>query len=232
MRNLRLCRKPQSCLALPTQRLSFVDSWRIMQASSRGSHNVTSCHPSSAAGEGPAQLPIGVALRPLPGELELCGAMTSLYRRDRPAGPDLVQWNLVSSRANTFRGVHVHLTHSDYLCVISGEMLLGLHDMRPWSPTYKLAVHQRLRGEEPCSIAIPPRVAHGFYFPSEAIHIYAVSHYWNPADELGCRWDDADLGLSWPTKDPLLSPRDAGASSYRELARALNTTHTGHVDHP
>lgn len=132
-----------------------------------------------------------------------------------------VQWNLVNSRPNTLRGVHVHVAHWDYLCVVSGEMLLGLHDMRPHSPTYRLAVQQRLSGAAPCSIAIPPGVAHGFYFASETCYFYAVSHYWNLSDELGCRWDDPELGLSWPTKSPLLSERDASAPSHGELARAF-----------
>ena len=100
-------------------------------------------------------------------------------------------------------------------------MLLGLHDMRPRSPTYMLSVLQRLAGDRPSSIAIPPGVAHGFYFATPTTYCYAVSHYWNPSDELGCRWNDPMLGLAWPTTDVLLSPRDAGASGYEELARAL-----------
>jgi dTDP-4-dehydrorhamnose 3,5-epimerase len=147
--------------------------------------------------------------------------MTELYRRDWQLDVVPVQWNLVSSRANTLRGVHVHLAHWDYLCVISGEMLLGLHDMRPHSPTYRLAVQRPLPADAPCSIALPPGVAHGFYFASETTYFYAVSQYWNPSDELGCRWDDPELGLSWPTADPLLSERDAHAPTYGELARAF-----------
>lgn len=187
---------------------------------------------SSSATEVSAQLPVGVALQVLPRKADGYGCMIGLYRRDRQAGPDLVQWNVVSSRVDTLRGVHVHRTHSDYLCVISGEMLLGLHDMRPWSPTYKLAVQQWLRAEEPCTVAIPPGVAHGFYFPSDAVHIYAVSHYWNPADELGCRWNDADLDLPWPTKNPLLSLRDAGAPTYRELTDTLTGVERWHIPSP
>jgi dTDP-4-dehydrorhamnose 3,5-epimerase len=149
--------------------------------------------------------------------------VTELYREDWNLDIVPVQWNLVSSRANTLRGVHVHLDHNDYLCVLAGEMLLGLHDMRPDSPSYRLSTQVRLRGDAACSIAIPPGVAHGFYFAAETSYFYAVSHYWNPADELGCRWDDPEHGLFWPTRDPLLSPRDASAPSYGELMQALNT---------
>jgi dTDP-4-dehydrorhamnose 3,5-epimerase len=166
-------------------------------------------------------LPWGVSLRALRDTRDQAGTMTELYRREWRLDIAPVQWNLVSSRPNALRGVHAHLTHADYLCVLRGELLLGLHDMRTSSPTYRLAVHQLLSGEAPCSIAIPPGVAHGFYVAAETNYFYAVSHYWNPADELGCRWDDPALDLSWPTASPLLSPRDADAPSYGALARAL-----------
>jgi hypothetical protein len=65
------------------------------------------------------------------------------------------------------------------------------------------------------------RLAHGFYLASATSHCCGVSHYWNPADELGCRWDDPILDLARPTINPLLSPRDANESSYRELERRL-----------
>ena len=166
-------------------------------------------------------LPIGVSLRRLASEHRSESETTELYRRDWQMDVVPVQWNLVSTRPNTLRGVHVHTKHWDYLHVISGEMLLGLHDMRPRSPTYMLSVLQRLAGDRPSSIAIPPGVAHGFYFATPTTYCYAVSHYWNPSDELGCRWNDPMLGLAWPATEVLLSPRDADAPGYEELARAL-----------
>ena len=43
----------------------------------------------------------------------------------------------------------------------------------------------------------------------------------DPSDEFGCRWDDPDLGFAWPIADPLLSLRDAAASDYGDLTRAV-----------
>lgn len=176
----------------------------------------------SASPSKSVQLPVGVLLRALPDGSDEAGGRTQLYRADWQLDVMPVQWNFVSSRANTLRGVHVHPTHADYLCVLRGEMLLALHDMRPRSPTYRLSVHQVLSGERPCSASIPPGVAHGFYFASETSYVYAVDHYWSLADELGCRWDDPELGLAWPTTNPLLSARDASAPSYVEMARDLS----------
>ena len=168
-----------------------------------------------------AQLPTGVSLRPLHEQNDGPVRMTQIYRREWPIEVVPVQWNLVNTVANTLRGVHVHRAHWEYLFVVSGEMLIGLHDMRPGSPTYRMSAQRRLQGESPCSIAVPPGVAHGFYFASAATYLYAVSHYWTPSDEFGCRWDDPELGLSWPAAEPLLSPRDATAAGYADLVLAL-----------
>lgn len=167
-----------------------------------------------------ARLPEGVALRELSDDGNAREG-TEIYRDDWQLDVAPVQWNFVSSRSNTLRGVHAHPSHWDYLQVVSGELLLGLHDLRPNSPTYRLAAEYRLAGDRPVGIAIPPGVAHGFYFASPTTYLYALSCYWTIGGEFGCRWDDPALGLSWPTSDPLLSPRDANAWSYDHLAEAV-----------
>jgi dTDP-4-dehydrorhamnose 3,5-epimerase len=168
-----------------------------------------------------ARLPVGVALRELPRWDDCVQEATQIYRADWELNLAPIQWNLVASKPNALRGVHVHTDHWDYLHIMNGEMLLGLHDLRPWSPTYRLAAQLRLTSDRPTGIAIPPGVAHGFYFAVLTTYFYALSHYWMPSDDLGCRWDDPELGIFWPTSDPLLSPRDAMAQSYRALAKEL-----------
>ena len=182
-------------------------------------HGAKPAHSSAASPN--TRLPDGVALRALPDRKDGVQQVTEVYRGDWQLDVAPAQWNFVFSKPNTLRGVHAHLDHWDYLHVVSGEMLLGLHDLRPDSPTYRLAVQCRLAGDRPAGIAIPPGVAHGFYFASATTYFYALSHYWTPTGDLGCRWDDPALGLSWPTSDPLLSQRDASASSYEDLAKAI-----------
>jgi len=45
------------------------------------------------------------------------GALTEIFRGDWPDVAAPVQWNFVHSEANVLRGVHVHVTHVDYLVV-------------------------------------------------------------------------------------------------------------------
>lgn len=179
-------------------------------------------------------LPLGTSLHGLSSRHDPGGTEIQLHARagngDGGAGPgpvalNLVQWNLVQSEPNTLRGVHVHIRHWDYLHVALGAMTLGLHDMRPWSATHGLSALLRLSGDTPAAIAIPPGVAHGFYFAGAAHYLYAVSEYWSPSDELGCRWDDPALRLDWPAVDPALSQRDRAAAGYRGLVDDLADAH-------
>lgn len=157
------------------------------------------------------ELPEGVLLTRLVRHCDRRGVFLEAFRASWGTDIEPVQWNAVHSCENVLRGVHVHRSHADYLTVLSGNLLLGLRDIRADSPTNGNAAMLEISAVQPLAVTIPPGVAHGFYFPEPSIHLYAVSHYWDPADELGCRFDDDGLGLDWPSKSPLLSVRDAEA---------------------
>lgn len=167
------------------------------------------------------ELPAGVELRALEPNRDERGVFTELFREEWAAREPYVQWNAVRSRPGVLRGVHVHVTHHDYLTVVDGEMVLGLCDLRPDSPTHGLGAAITIAAGAPSAVAIPPGVAHGFHFAEPCVHVYAVSHYWDPADELGCRWDDPGLAIPWAIEQPLISPRDAALPSLGELRAEL-----------
>lgn len=169
-------------------------------------------------------MPDGVELRELTPNADERGVFTEILRVEWGLPSEFVQWNAVSSRAKTLRGVHVHPRHWDYLVMAAGTMRLGLADLRPESPTHGLACCLELRAEAPCAGIIPPGVAHGFYFPEDSVHIYGVSHYWDTADELGCRWDDPEMAIPWGEIEPrFVSERDLELPSLGELAGPLAT---------
>ncbi|MGO4622601.1 dTDP-4-dehydrorhamnose 3,5-epimerase family protein [Ensifer sp. 2TAB8] len=165
----------------------------------------------------PLALPPGVLIRPLNPHTDDRGVFLEAFREEWSTGCDPVQWNVVGSEIDVLRGVHVHVTHSDYLLVISGRMILGLHDIRPNRQEDRISSTLNLHATQPIAVTIPPGVCHGFYFPEPAIHMYAVSHYWDPSDELGCRFDQPELRIPWPNVAPKLSERDRLACSYEEM---------------
>jgi dTDP-4-dehydrorhamnose 3,5-epimerase len=164
-------------------------------------------------------LPGGVSLVPLTPHPDDRGVFTELYRASWDTGVAPVQWNAVGSRPNVLRGVHVHRRHADYLTLAAGRATIGLHDLRPGSPTEGFGVTLELDAATPSALVIPVGVAHGFYFHEPSIHVYAVSHEFDPADELGCRWDDPGLGIEWPCAEPLISERDRDLGSLDDLRR-------------
>lgn len=167
-------------------------------------------------------LPDGVEVFDLTPHPDDRGIFTELYREEWGSQVRPIQWNAVHSKAGVLRGVHVHPRHADYLTMASGHMTLGLCDLRPESATHMLATKLELIAhDEPKAVSIPPGVAHGFYFVEDSIHVYAVSHYWDMADELGCRWDDPGLGIPWAHETAHISQRDADLQSLPELVQQL-----------
>ncbi|WP_255468393.1 dTDP-4-dehydrorhamnose 3,5-epimerase family protein [Reyranella sp. CPCC 100927] len=170
-------------------------------------------------------LPAGVHIQTLKTHPDERGSFTEIFRETWDVGCHAVQWNAVHSRAGVLRGVHVHVTHDDYLVALSGVLVLGLHDMRRHSRSVGWSRIMTLDAAAPLAITIPPGVCHGFYFPVPSLHVYAVSAYWNPQDELGCRFDSAELDLAWPDRDPRLSERDQHAGTYQQMCDAFQSRH-------
>ena len=161
-------------------------------------------------------LPAGTYLRHLTAHSDDRGEFTEVHRREWPSGVEPVQWNCVRSRAGTLRGVHVHAKHADYLTCPVGQCFVGLRDLRR-GPTAGQTAMVELSADRPAGLTIPPGVAHGFYFPVDSLHLYAVDRYFDPADELGCHWADPALELDWPGVPMLLSRRDRDAGPLAEL---------------
>lgn len=150
------------------------------------------------------------------------GALFEMYRAGADQ-VDLLQWNLVNSTPNALRGVHIHLQHDDYLIVIEGAMLLGLHDARPSSPTFGKSELRWLTAKEPGAAVVPRGVLHGFYCAEQTTYVYGLTACWTPADDLGCLWNDPELGLDWPVAYPLLSERDRQAPKLSVLKQKLSS---------
>jgi len=169
----------------------------------------------------PALLPSGTLLRPLEAHQDERGVFTELYRLEWDTSVTPVQWNAVRSEAGVLRGVHVHLSHADYLTLPLGRAVVGLRDLRRGSATEGLSALVELSGDRPASLVIPRGIAHGFYFLEQSLHVYAVTEYWDPNDELGCHWADPELEILWPTDSPRVSDRDARSQSLRALLDEL-----------
>jgi dTDP-4-dehydrorhamnose 3,5-epimerase len=123
--------------------------------------------------------------------------------------------------------MHWHNLHWDLIAAAQGRLVVGLADLRISSPTELVSELIEVDTGAPAAVLIPPGVAHGFLSPDGSIVLYGVSRYWDPADELGVRFDDPELSLDWPLPPhgPVLSERDAAQpllSDVRERPRWLS----------
>ena len=164
-----------------------------------------------------AQRIAGVEQRDLIPHGDMRGSLTEMFRPDfLPFS--LPQWNLFYSNANAMRGMRLHCHRTDYIVVIDAKVLVGLHDLRADSESVGASMLVELSARKPCALVIPPGIVHGFYIPERAIHTIGLSHSFDFGDDgLGCRWDDPNLGLTWPCTDPILVDRDRTSGSLDSL---------------
>jgi dTDP-4-dehydrorhamnose 3,5-epimerase len=144
----------------------------------------------------------------------------------RAAGiPDaFVQDNHSRSRRGVLRGLHAQRRHPQAKLVraVVGEIFDVAVDVRPGSPTFGRWAGVRLSGEDRRQCYVPAGFLHGFCVLSEAAEVeYKCSTLWDPADEFGVVWNDADLAIAWPVDDPIVSPRDAVLPTFAAVRAAL-----------
>src|SRR5262245_12828275 len=77
----------------------------------------------------------GVEFRRLKMNADFRGCFTEVFQEYWKTCIKPVQWSVVHSQRNVFRGVHLHRRHDEYISVIAGHATVGLRDIRPWSRT-------------------------------------------------------------------------------------------------
>jgi dTDP-4-dehydrorhamnose 3,5-epimerase len=138
------------------------------------------------------------------------GSFLETYRREwlPPGTREMVQSNISRSKVGVLRGPHFHRRQADYWVVLEGRAFVGLIDLRDGAPDAGSRQQLMLDSTEPQGLYIPPGVAHGFYAETDVVLLYMVDAYFDGADEFGIAWNDPDLGIAWPSTDPILSDRD------------------------
>ena len=143
-------------------------------------------------------------------------------KRYQESGLDLqfVQDNHSRSQYGVLRGLHFQLNkpQGKLVRVTAGEVFDVAVDLRKDSETYGQWEAVVLSGENHKQFYVPPGFAHGFVVLSEtADFLYKCTDYYDPTDESGIRWDDPDLAIEWPIKNPQLSEKDLQLEFMRDL---------------
>lgn len=135
-----------------------------------------------------------------------------------------VQDNHSRSVRGTLRGLHAQLARAQgkLIRVVEGEIHDVAVDIRRGSPTFGRSVGMRLTGEDFRQLWIPPGFAHGFCVLSGVAHVeYKCTELYDPAHEISILWNDPDLAIDWPIREPVVSEKDSRAPRLRDVAEKL-----------
>ena len=145
--------------------------------------------------------------------------------RDAGVTQPFVQDNHSRSAARIVRGLHAQLgahPQGKLVRALQGEIFDVAVDVRRGSPTFRRWVGARLSSDNFRQLWVPPGFLHGFCVLSETAEVaYKCTELWDPSAEISVRWDDPDLAIDWPVREPILSEKDAKAPMLTELLDRL-----------
>ena len=133
-----------------------------------------------------------------------------------------VQDNHSRSSKGVLRGLHFQKTkpQGKLVRVVHGEVYDVALDIRKDSSTFGQWESLILSEENKTQIWIPPGFAHGFVVLSNTADLeYKCTEYYDPNDEESILWNDPDLRIPWPMKNPILSKKDAKAQKWADFTR-------------
>jgi|SRR5690554_970947 dTDP-4-dehydrorhamnose 3,5-epimerase len=137
------------------------------------------------------------------------GAFMEMYNKELFAKNGIrerfVQDNLSVSHKGVLRGLHAQggaHAQGKLVRVLKGRVWDVAVDIRVDSPSYGQHQVMELSADQHVSFWIPQGFLHGFLcLEDETIFTYKVTGLYDPSGELGVRYDDPDLGISWPKLD-------------------------------
>lgn len=131
---------------------------------------------------------------------------------------EFVQDNHSKSRKGVLRGLHYQLKPMEQgklVRCIKGKIWDVAVDIRKGSPWYRKWVGVELSEENKLMLWIPPGFAHGFVALEDAEVIYKCTKEYAPQYDRGIIWNDPELAIHWPIKNPILSLKDANLPNLK-----------------
>ena len=127
-----------------------------------------------------------------------------------------------SSKKNVLRGLHIQTKNpqAKIITVTHGRIFDVAVDLRKKSKTYGKYFGIIISDNDDFSFYIPAGFAHGFVCLSKKCTVYYKnSKYRSPNFEVSVAWNDTDLNIKWPLKDPVLSSKDKNGLSFKDFKK-------------
>lgn len=138
-----------------------------------------------------------------------------------------VQDNQSRSSKGVLRGLHMQrgaAAQAKLVRVLEGSVLDIAVDLRKGSPSFGQHFAIELTSENRKQFFVPAGFAHGFVVLSEsATFFYKVDKFYEPGNEVGIMYNDADLNIDWKlaSHEIILSEKDKILGSFADYAASL-----------
>ncbi|MFH1962793.1 MAG: dTDP-4-dehydrorhamnose 3,5-epimerase [bacterium] len=130
-----------------------------------------------------------------------------------------VQDNHSMSMKSVLRGLHYQenpKAQGKLVRCLKGRILDVAVDIRRESANYAQWVSVELSEENHYELYIPVGFAHGFLVLSETAEIaYKCTEEYSHEHDRGIIWNDPEININWPIKDPIISEKDANLPGLR-----------------
>jgi dTDP-4-dehydrorhamnose 3,5-epimerase len=160
------------------------------------------------------------------------GFFHETYRRhvyaDLGIPEEFVQDNHSRSAHGIVRGMHfqVGAGMSKLVRCARGAIVDVVVDLRRGSPTFGQWEAYELNDENLHQLYCPIGFAHGFCVTSDVADVmYKCSAYYDESIERGIKYDDPEVGITWPDIELIPSDRDANAPLLSEVEDELPFTY-------
>ena len=151
------------------------------------------------------------------------GFFMETYHAERFAAAGIadpfVQDNHSRSRRGVLRGLHYQEPQPQGKLVrcTAGALFDVAVDIRRGSAYFGKWFGREISAENRLMMWIPPGFAHGFCaLTDEADLVYKCTSVYRPEWDRSLAWNDPEIAIEWPLRDPILSPKDAAAPRLRD----------------
>jgi dTDP-4-dehydrorhamnose 3,5-epimerase len=127
----------------------------------------------------------------------------------------------LSAKNGTLRGLHFQLppnAQAKLVRVMRGKVYDVIVDLRKDSETFGKWEGFELSGNNFQMLFIPRGFAHAFLtLEDNTEFMYKVDNFYAPESDSGIIWNDPDLAIDWPVKEPILSKKDGKLQNFKNF---------------
>ena len=150
------------------------------------------------------------------------GYLAETYNKKLIGGKELVFDYKVISKKNIFRGFHFQYKFQQVklISVLKGKILDCVIDLRKNSKTFGKTYKIILSEKNNLSLYVPNGFAHSYLtLDKENIVYYKLSNFYAPKFESGILWNDKDIKIKLPVKNPKISTKDKNLPSFKDFLK-------------